>query len=215
MKNLHFQVIIAILFALISQSLVAQESETGKIKELYLSGNLFTFNNFGLQYKSELKSGNFFRIGVNEINFEYSKQNVGSPSAIYPSSSSLYAETFEVGLEKRMQITNRMTAFYGINFVTMTSFQRNKREDPTLPADSRHLVYFSLSPGFGFNSGFIFKITEEFSLSAEVIPRLLFKYSSTERIAGSTKVKDSSTGLSLNLDNQSVRVSLIYKWNKE
>lgn len=215
MKKLHLQVIVTILFGLLSQSLLAQESETTKIKELYLSGNLLTFNNFGLQYKSELKNGNFFRIGVTDIYSEVTKHNYGSPTPTLPSTSTNFAGAFEIGLEKRTQITNKLTAFYGVNFVITTSFQRNKREDPTLPSDLRHLDDFSINPGLGFNSGFIYKINDEFSISAEVIPRLLYNYSSTQRISGLNKVNDTTQGGSFNLDNQSVRVSLIYKWDRK
>ena len=215
MKKLHLQLIVTILFGLLSQSLLAQESETTKIKEIYLSGNLLTFNNFGLQYKSELKNGNFFRIGVTDIYSEVTKQNYGLPMPTLPSTSTHFTGAFEIGLEKRTQITNKLTAFYGVNFVMTASFQRNKRKDPTLPLDSRHLDDFSINPGFGFNSGFIYKITDEFSISAEVIPRLLYNYSSTQRISGLNKVNDTSQGGSFNLDNQSVLVSLIYKWDRK
>jgi len=214
MKKMHSLVIVIILFGFLSPSLFSQESENTKIKELYLSGNLLTFNNFGLQYKSELKNGNFFRIGITDIYSEYADQKYGS-SVQYPSKSTHFAGRFEIGLEKRTQITEKLTAFYGINFITSTSFQRNKREDPTLPHDSRYLDDFSIEPGFGFNSGFILNITGDFSIAAEIIPQLVFKYASSERISGSEKVKDTNTGGSLNLDNQSVRVSLIYKWNRK
>lgn len=207
--------IIIILFGLLSSGLFAQVSETSKIKELSLNGNLLTFNNFGLQYKSELKNGNFFRIGVTDINSHFSKQNFGSPSALLPSSTTELAGTFEVGLEKRSKISNRLTAFYGVNFVTSTSLQRTKTEDPTLPLDLRHLDVFNVNPGLGFNSGFIYTISGEFSVSAEVIPKLLYNYTRSERRTGTNKVNDTTQGGSFNLDNRSVKISLIYTWSKE
>ncbi|MCX6255099.1 MAG: hypothetical protein NTV31_11565 [Bacteroidia bacterium] len=215
MNKLHLQMIVIILFGLLSPGLLAQESDTNKIKELYLSGNLLTFNNFGIQYKSELRNGNFFRIGVTNIFSNVSKQNFGQPSIFIPSSMTEFAGTFEVGLEKRSQITDRLTAFYGVNFVTTTSFQRTKTEDPSLSLDLRHLDVFNINPGLGFNSGFIYKISNEFSISAEVSPKLLYNYTSKERISGSNKVNDTTQGGSFNLDNQSVKISLIYKWTSK
>lgn len=145
-----------------------------------------TFNNFGLQYKSGLKNGYFFRIGVTDIYCEVTKQNYGLSMPTFPSTSTNSSGAFEIGLEKR--------------------------EDPSLPSDLRHLNDFSINPGFGFNSCFIYKIVDEFSVSAEVIPRLLYNYSSTQRISGLNKINDTTQGGSFNLDNQSIRVSLIYRW---
>lgn len=214
MKKLHFHLFATILFGLLSQCLHAQDSET-KVKELYLSGNLLTFDNFGLQYKSELNNGNFFRIGMTNIYAMTSKSNEAIPVPVIPSTSSHYAGTFDIGLEKRKQITNKLTCFYGLNFVITTSLDRNKREDPTLSRDLRHLNNFSINPGFGFNSGFIYKISDEFSISAELIPQLLYNYSSRERISGTDKVLDTIQGGSFIFDNRSVLVSLIYKWGKK
>ncbi|MCJ7447220.1 MAG: hypothetical protein MUO72_05990 [Bacteroidales bacterium] len=72
---------------------------------------------------------------------------------------------------------------------------------------------FNINPGLGFNSGFILKILNNFSISAEIIPQLLFEYTSVERIDGPYKVRDTNMGGSFNLSNNSVRVSLIYAWN--
>lgn len=215
MKKLHLQMKVIILICLFSQSLFAQDSETVKIKELYLSGNLLTFNNFGLQYKSELKNGNFFRIGVTDISTHLTKRNDYPQSAALPSTSTQFVGSFEIGLEKRAHITNKLTAFYGVNIVIATSFQRSKTEDPTLPLDLRHIDNFSINPGLGFNSGFIYRINDEFSVSAELIPRLLYNYNSSQGISGLTKASDISQGVSFNLDNQSARVSLIYHWNSK
>jgi hypothetical protein len=213
MKKLQSLLILSIITGLISSSLFAQESETGKIRELNISGNLLSFNNLGLQYKSELKNGSFFRLGLTNINSSLSKRKYGTPSTSLNSNSTSFSGKFEVGLEKRKQITDKLTAFYGINLMTSTSFQRTKREDPTLSLDLRHVDDFSINPGF--NSGFIFKITRAFSISAEIIPELIYTYSSHERIVGTIKAKDIQTGGSLNLDNESVRVSLVYQWNKK
>jgi len=216
MKKLNPHLILLILFGLLSSSLFAQELETGKIKELYLSVSPLSFSNFGLLYKSELKHNNFFRLGFTGFNFDHKKPHYGSPN---PPSGDYVAVTdisgrFEVGLEKRKQITDKLTAFHGINFITSTSFQRNKLE-PSITQDLDDLDNFSITTGLGFNFGFIVKIAGDFSISAEIIPELVYKYSSTERIAGLIKVKDSNKHGSFNIDNESVRVSFIYQWHKK
>ena len=213
MNKLHSRLIALVLFGLLSPFLTAQESETGKIKELYLNGNPLTFSNFGLQYKKEIKNGNFLRIGLTNLFSQISKQDFGSAST-FPTANTHLEGSFEVGIEKRNKINNRLTAFYGINFVAASSFYRQKTENPSLLRDLRHLDILSINPGFGFNSGFILSISDEFAIAAEVVPQLLYNYSTTQRIAGTDKITDTTQGGSFNFNNQSLRVSIIYKWIK-
>ena len=211
MKKLHY-LFIPILFGLLSQNILAQESVPIRIKELYLSGNFLSFNNLGIQYKSQLNNGKFFRIGLTDISASLSKQNPYQSGFSLPSARTEFSGTFEIGLEKRAKITERLSVFYGLNFVTSFSFHRTKTEDPSLSIELRHLGDFNISPGLGFNSGFICKISNEFSASAEISPKLLYNYTSFERIFESAKVKDTTQGVSFNFNNQSVRLSLIYSW---
>lgn len=212
MKKLHSVMVITILFCIFSQNILAQVSETKKSKELYLSGNILTFNNFGIRYKSQLKNGNFFRIGVTDLFANVSKSTPGeSISSNYSYSSSEFTGTFEVGLEKRAQISDRLSAFYGLNFVLALGIHGTKTEDPSLPRDLRHLNSYNISPGLGFNSGFIYKISDEFSVSAEISPYVVYNYSSNERISESVKIKDITQGGSLRCNN-SVKISVIYSW---
>ena len=211
MKKIFFSLF---LFGLLSSGLFAQESSYGKTRELYLSGNLLTFNNFGLQYKSETKKGNYFRVGVTSLASHFLKSNPASPT-LYNHTSTNLSGGFDIGLEKRKQVTEKLTAFYGINLAVSADFQRSKYDDPTLPKNLRFTDDFSISPGLGFNSGFILNILNDFSISAEIIPKLNFIYTSNQNIQGTEKVKSTNNGGSLQLDNQSVRISFIYHWTKK
>jgi hypothetical protein len=213
MKKLRIYFVVIILAVFFPSSLFAQESGKSRIREIYLNGNLLTFNNFGLQYKSETPKGNFFRIGVTTFNSDVVKYKPGS-SVLFGTISTNISGGFEIGLEKRKQLTEKLSAFYGINFTSTANFARSKNDNPAIPADLRYTDSFNINPGLGFNSGFILKITADFLMSAEIIPQILFRYSSSEGVEGSNKVKHVNTGGSLNFDNQSVRVSVIYRWNK-
>jgi len=213
MKKLHLQSFLLILLGLLSSNLFAQEPEIGKIKEIYLSGNPFKSDNFGLQYKSETKKDNFFRIGLTNLNFDLKKWDQGS-SIAYNSTSTNISGAFDIGLETRKKLTEKFIVFYGINFTTSVVFQRSKIESTTLPLNLRHTDTFNINPGFGFNSGFILNITRDISISAEIIPTLVFNYTSIEGLEGSDKIKTITTGASLNLDNQSALISLVYRWGK-
>lgn len=214
MKKFNSLLFFTSVLVLLTQNLFSQESDKPKIKEIYLTGNLLTFNFFGSQYKSELKNGNFLRIGMTDIHSEVRKQNYALPMTGLPYTSTEISGIFEIGLEKRKQITDKLFAFYGVNFVVSSNFHRNKRQDVSLPLESRRLDDYSINPGFGFNSGLIYSISDEFLISAELTPRLLYHYSTSQRVTGLDKVNDTSHAISFDLDNQSIRVSVIYKWNK-
>ena len=213
MKKTHHFLGLVVLFTVLSQNILAQESTNDRQKELYLSGNILTFNDFGIQYKSQLKNGNFLRIGVTDLSANLSRQNPYQSNLTFlPNTRTDFNGTFEIGLEKRANITDRLSAFYGINLVTGFGLHRLKTEDPTLPEDLRHLNTVNFSSGFGFNSGFIYKISNEFSAAAEISPRLLYSHNVVQRIDESAKVKDTSQGVSFGFNNQSVKISLIYSW---
>ncbi len=202
------------LLGFLSSGLIAQEPMNDKTREIYLSGNLLTFNNFGFQYKSETKKGNYFRVGANNLQYNISKHNPASPTQ-YDHVSSYLTGGLDIGLEKRKQITERLSAFCGINLAVSASFLRDKDNDPALTDELSFTDDWDIRPGLGFNSGFILKILNDFSISAEIIPRLYYLHSSNQIIQGTEKLKSTNNSGILELNNQSVRISLIYHWTKE
>jgi hypothetical protein len=204
----------SVLFlGLISLNLIAQESINERFKEIYLSGNLLTFNNFGLQYKSEMKNGNYLRIGVTDLNFIFTKSHPAS-SSLYNSLTTGISGAFDIGIEKRKQLTNKLVGFYGISVTASTDFQRSKTENPTLPKNLRYTDDLSISPGLGFNSGFILNIFNDFFIAAELTPKLYYTYSFSQQIQGSEKVKSTINSGILRFNNKSILISLVYRWTK-
>jgi hypothetical protein len=205
--------IYSFLIVLISSNILAQDPADTRSKEIYLSGNLLTFSDFGLQYKKELKNNTYFRIGFASLNPGYTRNNPGS-SNMFDRSFLIISGSFDLGLEKRKSINEKLTAFGGINLYSSISFGRNKTENPNLPRELRYADSFAINSGLGFNSGLILKLLDNFSISAEITPRLLVNYSSNQNVVGTNKIKDTSTGGSFNFDSSSVRVSFIYNWTK-
>jgi hypothetical protein len=189
-----------------------QQSSSGKIKEVYLSGDLLKFQNLGLQYKTQIKDNTYFRIGLAGLNGDITKSNPGMINSLVRISSN-FSGSFDIGMEKRKSISETLTCFYGINLYNWSSFNRIKTEDPTLPRDLRFLDSFSSESGFGFNSGFILRIYKGFSISTELTPRILYKYNTTQNIDQGEKVKYTGSGGSINI-NSTVQLALIYSWSK-
>jgi hypothetical protein len=214
MKKLHQILLLTILLVLPSSKLFSQDSQVGKQKELYLSNSLFNISSFGLQYKSEIKNQKYFRLGFTGISSDFSRQTYGTPVPEWPSIYSNIEGTFDIGFEKRSHITDKLSAYCGINFVTSGNFRRRRTEDPSKSDKLRNLDFLSINPGLGFNSGFLYKVNDAFSISAEVIPRLLYNYTVTQRITGLNKVNDINQGGSFEFNTHSVLVSFIYNWSK-
>ena len=213
-KSMKKLIVLILIIGCYSPDQFARNPENGRKKEVYLSGNLLTFSNFGLQYKSELKNNTCFRFGIASFYPNYYKNNTGSSSR-YNTSSFNISGGLDLGIEKRTSITDKLTAFYGINFYTGTAFIRNKTEDPTLPLELRHEDSFNTNTGFGFDSGLILKLSDSFSISAEITPRLLIFYESSQNVVATHKETDKTTGGSFNLNSHSLRVSFIYNWTKQ
>lgn len=213
MKKFHIWLILTVSIGLLTTNLIAQESDSNKVREIYLNGNLLTFNNFGLQYKSSLKENTFLRIGLTNISIDLENKKFGLLLP-YGTTWTNLASRFEIGLEKRKPLSEKLSFFYGINLTTSISFQRVKTDNPSLSKDLRTLDDLGINPGLAFNTGFILNVADNFSISAEIIPQFILKYSSSERISGLEKIKDTTTGGSFVCNNESARISFIYRWNK-
>ena len=194
-------------------SLFAQQNTPLNQKEIYISSSAISTGNFGLQYKSGINESTFFRLALLSINTGFESF---TPVVTNQFSSSDFEINggLEVGLEKRSSITEKMKIFYGIDLICNSGYRRNRSDSPNLPEDLRALDDLYIYPGLGFKSGVILNIKNDFFISAELSPQILYKYYSHERITNSELRKERTTGFDLNLNNESVRISLIYRWTK-
>jgi hypothetical protein len=213
MKKHYLTLLILLLLIPFSDNLLAQESENNKQKEVYLNGDLIHLTNLGLQYKTEIKNKTYFRLGLADFSFNYSKNNPGSDTPLDSKNTSIHGR-FELGLEKRKQIVDKLDFFYGMNLMVYSEFHRNITEDPALPRNLRYRDIIHIEPGLSFNSGFLLHLSSSFSISAEIIPQIIYTYYSSERIEGSEKVKDINNGVTFSANNRAIRFSLIYNWEK-
>ena len=203
----------SLLILLTSIASFGQQANSGKIKEIYLSGDLLKFQNLGLQYKNQIKDNTYFRVSLADFNYNVNKTDAGLQNSLIHITTNI-SGSFDIGLEKRKSLTDVFSCFYGLNLYNWTSFNRiNNPQDPTLPRELRHLNNYDIDLGFGFNSGFILKVFKDLFISAELMPRILYKYNLSQSLVQGEKVKYTANGGSLNLNN-TVQFSLIYSWIK-
>ena len=215
MKIFKLVLLTTIISGLSSLCLKGQESSSPLSKEIWLTGYLFNYNGFGLQYKSQKGSETYLRIGFNNLNAGFNKRNIDETMGGYPTLTTNFSFKFEIGLEKRKAITEKLSAFYGINFIAGSVYVRNKTENPTLPSNLRYLDDYEISPGLGFNSGLMLNLKNAFSLAAEITPELSYSYKTHQRIISMTKAKETYNSGYININNELIRISLIYNWSKK
>lgn len=144
--------------------------------------------NFNLIYKKQLKSGNFFRVRLANLNFDYrngERQN---------GSSLIGAQAF-VGLEKRKAIKNNLYFIHG--FQAGLSISYSAQSD---------INRFDFSPSIGYLLGLHYDLSSRFYVNLETIPSL---YSNFNVIDGNLK-KDFTLGGGFN--SNSVNFTLAYRF---
>jgi hypothetical protein len=114
MKFKYLKQVYLVTFLSVTFVTFGQQSNAGKIKEIYLSGDLLKFQNLGLQYKTQIKDNTYFRIGLAGLNIGFNKSNP-SPANYLVHITSNISGSFDIGLEKRRSITEALTCFYGFN----------------------------------------------------------------------------------------------------
>ncbi len=192
----------------------AQSSRPDNSKEIYLSASLSTPRTYGIQYKSSLNENTLFRLAFTNAAVDY-RGFSPARSYEYPHSDFELSGGIEVGIEKRLELADRVGIFYGIDLSCYSRYHRTGTDSPNLAEDLRRLNFVSFSPGVGFKSGFIAEIKNGFMVSAEINPQLYYRYSSNEQIINSEISKDRVNAFGMFLGMETVKLSLIYRWEKK
>jgi len=204
---------ISLTIITLTVSLFARQDPLSNKREIYISSSAISAGNFGIQYKSGLNENTLIRLALISINTGFESFTPAVTNEFRTSDFDMNGG-FEVGLEKRFSSSEKLKIFYGIDLICNSGYGKNISSNPNLPEDLRALDDFYIYPGLGFKSGVILNIKNDFFISAELSPHILYKYNSHERIVNSELRKDRTTGFDLNLNNESIRISLIYRWAK-
>jgi len=206
MKTQLFPFVVLFILIMGQQTAAAQETQEKKAHELYLYGNLHDLALTGIAYKSEIKSGTFFRLGATNLAISnFSSTNSNS----YPYDTFSLGGGIQAGLEKRVMLTQKLSAFYGVDLTTSVNFSNSEFNYPEIPYTARIMEF---TPGFSFGSGLIFSIIKNFSLALNVEPAMLMRFSSSKRIYPTYTDKSSSTTFHFHLDIDDIKLSLVYRW---
>jgi len=205
---------LTLLSFLLSATLTAQTGESSKKREIYISKAGFSTSNFGFQYKASPNGKLYFRLGVVDAGLSYVSYRPVTTTT-YPSSSFTLSLDIEAGIEFRKQLTDRLSIYTGVNLLAGGHFDREILENPLIPVVMQNIDTYIFSPGLSFESGVLFRLKDGFMLGGEIAPRLLtqFRFVETQTDYNSSDYTRHSY-LNMNFDTESVRVSLVYQWDK-
>jgi hypothetical protein len=204
MKPKTYLLVVLSIFTICSLSAQAQETQEKKAHEIYLYGSLKEFTPTGITFKSELKTNRFFRIGATNLEYRYHIQNPTDPQS---SNSISFAGRLQFGIENRHKLTEKFSAFYGVDL--NTSFNYMKSEYELTENINRSSI---ISPGFSFGSGFILNVIRNLSISLELEPAVLISFNNSKTQYQSTTTKTKSTNYIFDFDIDDVKLALIYRW---
>jgi len=204
MKSRTYLLVILSILAFWGQSAKAQETQDKKAHEIYLYGNLKELTLTGITFKSELKTNRFFRIGATNLDYRNQVQNPDDPQS---SKSLSFAGGIQVGLENRVKLTEKLSAFYGVDLNTSLTYMKSESEGAE--NISRYSVF---RPGFSFGSGFILNVVKNLSVSLELEPAVLISFTSSESQFQSTTTKNKTTYYIFDFDIDDVKLALVYRW---
>lgn len=210
MKTLQ---LIIVIFVLSITPSIAQSLQLENSREIYFSMDPIGTKEYGMQYKTGLNENTALRFAFSSFTAEFSAINP-SVSYQYPSSQLDIGGGIEAGLEKRISIGERTAVFYGVDLLVDVDYEHSQSESPILPVESRGLNDFSVSPGFGFKSGVILDIKNGFFAAVEISPRLVYRFSADEHIAGTVVSTDRTHAVGFDADVEAMKISIAYRWQR-
>jgi hypothetical protein len=92
------------------------------------------------------------------------------------------------------------------------SYSRENYENPQWSQNSK---YWAVSPGIGVVLGFIYKISSDINISAEVVPSIVYSYNKSTDTNNGTKTVQIGKGFNYGLTNSVGNLTLSFRLGKK
>jgi hypothetical protein len=188
---------------------MAQEAEVAEEKkahEIYLYGSLKELSLNGIAFKMETKKGRFLRIGATNLNYLAVSYEPDDPQR---TKSHYLTGGIQVGLENRNSLTEKLTAFYGVDLTASIISMNDESTHPDYIDSSKGV---SFAPGLSFGSGLILNVIKNLSVSLEVDPSFTLIFASSKNTDETSTDEFKAKGCLINFDIDDVKLALIYRW---
>ena len=196
------QSILIILFVIAPLYAIAQNSQSSHIQEVGINFN--NLNSFGIRYKcgNDTTLLRFTLLSLNGSDNRVKPDSVG-----FNESSTGFG--FNIGFERRRNITEKLGYYYGLDLLTSYSSSRSRGYG----TDFFKNESWTVSGGLGVVLGLNFKISNNIYLAAEVLPSIRVacgkeKNASNGIAPTRTTIIDYSYGLS----NSGASLTLSYRF---
>lgn len=192
----------------------AQDVSINKQNEVYLSLNsLYMGPTFGMTYKRGVSDKMLLNVGLSHISGGSSGYMPGNSSSFESNSKDFNIGT-NLGLEWRTSLGERIDLLYGFAALLHYGTGSSTDDDPNIPVELRTLKHSYWSTGLGANVGVLINIRNGFYVAGEFTPSLMYSEAKYERIDNDEILIDKNTSTNYLISNQSVKVSLVYRWGK-
>lgn len=179
---------------------IAQDAAP-KVREVGL--NFSNLNNFGIRYKCGTDK-TLLRLTLLSIN---GSSNVSELGPDLNNQSNL-GFGFNIGFEKRKVINEKFDFYYGLDLLTSYNYSTFEQYDTNRET-------WSASPGLGLVLGLRYKISNEFNISAEVVPSFRYSTSNTSSTFNGVTQEWTNSGYSYGINNSSASLTLAYRFGKK
>jgi hypothetical protein len=195
-------IVSCLVFLIIIQVTSIAQLASKKVKEIGIN---FSGSNCGIRYKTGNQS-NLLRMTLLAIAGNSTWQN--NPSG--NSKVNSQGVGFNIGMEKRKNIKENISFYYGIDLLTSYNRDRLKYDG----SSSNKFTNWSVSPGLGFVIGFNYSPNPKIIVSAEVIPSITYTYSRNTYVDPYVIPKYSTSELNYGLKNNGINLTLAYVLGK-
>ena len=186
---------------------LAQENNSKRITEYYLTPLSFDRLSFSLKYKRQLKQNKFIKIGLIDLG-GYLQNFKPNSSGLFPANTFQYSAGFQVGIEKRKTLNDRFSLFHGPNIGASYRHFQSELLDPALPVSDRKTISRQQVVSLNYTIGALLNVTDRILLAAEVNPGLYYTFTYDKVLINQSGRNASiSGGLSTNF----VQLSLAYR----
>ena len=197
--------LIMALFFMIGKTYSQVSSDsTKRTKEFIITSTSLFSQNYGLQYKVQIRKNKFWRFEMLHMQTSESSYTPET-TIIYPSSTKSSNIGLTFGIEFRKTITKFFELVNGVNFQISSDISTTKFSNPSLSTDMQETTDLSANIGIGYIFGGIIQLNDRFYIGAEIVPTI-----SRNGVLKEGYYETQATNF--NINSSRARLSLIYRF---
>lgn len=198
-----------ILFSLLANIALGQDTIKKKTKEYYLSIAGFSPLNIQIKYKKQIGQKTFFKLGLVNISGAFSDLQPNNSTA-FPSKTSNLSGGLQIGIEFRKQLTDKFTFFHGPNLNYVYSISKTLYLNPAIPQREQINISERHTGSIPYTLGLLFNMSKHVLIAVEINPSINISQSNS-KYGNSQSLNPSYTNINFMFDNNYALLSIVYR----